>query len=189
MDVKALVRSACAAARAQQIDAESPGELHRKRSTAWVECLADQFRAYYRADQTVRVFSKGCCANRREFGLNELLYDVSVCRSGSVRSSVQGRQLLYIREVLWQVESEFARDGREALKDFSKLVCGSAQSKLFVGPQVADNESFINVLLPAARACTGQVIVVLLPHPRQWDSATFDVQAWELRADRWTLLL
>jgi len=188
MDVRELARSALDAARAQQIDAGAPGELHRKRSRAWVERLADQFRAYYRTDETVRVFSKGCRANRKEFGLNELLYDVSVCRSGSVRSSAQGRQLLYIREVLWQVESEFARDGREALKDFSKLVCGSAQNKLFVGPQVADNEGFINVLLPAARACTGRVIVVLLPHPRQWDNAAFDVQGWELRADRWTLL-
>ncbi len=188
MNVKELVRSALDAARAQQIDAESLRELHRKRSTAWVECLADHFRAYYKTDQTVRVFSRGCSANRREFGLNEFLYDVSVCRSGSVRSSVQGQQLLYIGEVLWQIESEFARNGREALKDFNKLVCGSAQNKLFIGPQVTNNESFINVLLPAARACTGRVIVVLLPHPRQWDNAAFDVQGWDLRADRWTLL-
>lgn len=185
MDVMGSVKLAFDEARAQHIDAQSTGELDRKRSTAWVECLAEQFRAHYRTDPTVRVFSKGCYANRRAFGLNELLYDVSVCRSGSVRSSVQGRPLSYIAEVLWQVESEFAPNGREALKDFSKLVCGSAQNKLFVGPQVTDNESFIKVLLPAAKACTGRVFVVLLPHPRQWDDATFDVQGWELLADRW----
>ena len=56
-------------------------------------------------------------------------------------------------EVLWQVESEFANNSRETLKDFNKLVCGSAKHKLFVGSQVSDRESFIHVLLPAARAC------------------------------------
>ena len=136
-------------------------------------------------DEAVRVFSKGCRANRKEFGLNELLYDVSVCRSGTVRSSVHGRQLPYIREVLWQVESEFALDGREALKDFNKLVCGSAQNKLFAGPLVAANEGFINVLLPAARVCTGRIVVVLLPHPGRWGDAAFEVRGWELKVDRW----
>ncbi len=37
-------------------------------------------RGAYSGDETVRVFSKGCDVNRKDFGVNELLYDVLVCR-------------------------------------------------------------------------------------------------------------
>jgi hypothetical protein len=188
MDIRRLVRQAFDAARRQSTDAQSRGGIHRQRSTALVECLADQFRAHFSAYPDARVFSRGSAANRTEFLLNELLYDVSVCRVASVPSSVQRRHLVYVQSVLWQVESEFARNGRECLKDFSKLVCGSAQNKLFVGPQVRNAEAFMDVFLPAAQACTGHVVTVLLPHPDRWDRPTLDLQGWELEAGRWAPL-
>lgn len=69
------------------------------------------------------------------------------------------------------VESEFARNSRQALIDFNKLVLGSAHNKLFIGPQVSEVEPFVNVLKPAARACTGNVYIALIPHPAKWKGA------------------
>ncbi len=79
------------------------------------------------------------------------------------------------------MESEFARDSRQALIDFNKLVLGSAHNKLFVGPQVSKVEQFIDVLKPAARACTRNVYVALIPHPAKWKNASDYVQLWSLK--------
>lgn len=68
-----------------------------------------------------------------------------MCRIARVESAAQGKTLWYVAEALWQVESELARDSRQALIDFNKLVLGAARHKLFVGPQVADSEAFVGV--------------------------------------------
>ena len=47
---------------------------NRNRSRNWVNCLARNFRSGF-AENDVRVFSKHDDLNRKEFGLNELLYD------------------------------------------------------------------------------------------------------------------
>ncbi len=91
MDIKQLLSSALSAARTQKIEAESQSQLHRRRSSIWVECLADQFRTHYEADAAVRVFSKECYGKRGDFGLNEPLHDVCVCRLASVQSAGQRR--------------------------------------------------------------------------------------------------
>ena len=57
MDLKAVLVAALQAATTQQIEDRSPGDLHRMRSSIWVERLADQFRAHYGDDLDVRVFS------------------------------------------------------------------------------------------------------------------------------------
>jgi len=94
--------------------------------------MAEEFRKLY-PEPDVRVFCKWDDCNRGEFGLNELLYDVCVCRTETCLSARQGKTLRYVTKALWQVESEFARDSYEAVKDFNKLVIGSAENKLFVG--------------------------------------------------------
>jgi hypothetical protein len=168
--ISSIVKAAYANARSTPIAFTDPLRLHRERSRIWVEALASEFRNFHCGDLNVRVFSKHCPDSRREFHLNELLYDVCVCRVEAVPSAVHKRELIYIKEPLWLIESEFAKDSRQALIDFNKLVLGSSQNKLFVGPQVKDNESFIEVLVPPASACTGNVFLALLPHPALWDS-------------------
>ncbi len=151
-----------------------------------MEALASEFREFHRADPDVRVFSKHCPDSRREFHLNELLYDVCVCRVAPVPSAVHKKELLYIKEPLWIIESEFARDSHQALIDFNKLVLGSSHHKLFVGPQVDDNESFIKVLVPPAAACTGDVFLALVPHPAVWNSdSDGDPLFWRFRDGTW----
>jgi hypothetical protein len=147
--------------------------------------MAAQFRAQYAGDASVRVFYQQDPQHRAQFGRNELLYDVLVARVGSVRSARQGKELSYVRRVLWQVESEFARNSREALFDFNKLVLGSAKSKLFIGPQMQQPARFLEVLRPAARACSGIVYAALVPHPDRWDGDAHPIEAWTLRNDKW----
>lgn len=179
-------QSALAAAMSKSIDANTPKELHTLRSRAWVAALADEFRTHYRDDPDVRVLSKHDPSNHREFGLNELLYDVLVCRVGTAPAANSPATLTYVREALWQVESEFARDSRQAVYDLNKLVLGAAPHKLFVGPQVSDEARFLAALLPAARCCSGEVYVALVPHPAQWDDCEVVVRVWRLVEEGWT---
>jgi len=132
------------------------------------------------------VFSKHCPDHKADFKLNELLYDICVCRVAPVQSAVHKKELLYITDALWLIESEFARDSRQTLLDFNKLVLGSSRNKLFVGPQVRDNDSFIRVLLAPAAACTGNVFLALLPHPALWDSdGQAEPKFWRFAGGQW----
>jgi hypothetical protein len=154
--------------------------LHAGRSGAFVSALASQLREQYAKESDVRTFDKYHEGNRSEFGLNELLHDITVCRVAQVPSCAQGRHLSYVSAPIWQVESELAKDSRQALFDFNKLVLGAALLKLFVGPAVADADAFIDVLRPAAACCTGQVFVALIPHPAVWDAVADEVLCREL---------
>src|SRR5687767_9208819 len=87
---------------------DSPSQvLHQARSREWVRCLAGQLKGLYAEEPDVRVFHKGDDANRLEFGLNELLYDICICRTAPCPSARQGKTLRYVTKALWQVESEF----------------------------------------------------------------------------------
>jgi len=110
---------------------------------------------------------------------------VLVCRVGRVPSAAHRKEMLYIDQALWQVESEFARSSGQALMDFNKLVLGSAEHKLFVGPRVHDEARFLNVLLPAACRCSGKVYTALVPHPGTWAEDGSGVSLWSLSGGRW----
>ncbi len=153
-----------------------------------MKALHSQFEALYENDQTVWVLTRSRDDHRSELGLNELLHDVCVCQVGQVPSAIHRTTLTYVRRVLWQVESEFDKNSRSTLADFNKLVCGSAESKLFIGSQVDDNEASIDFLRPAAMACSGRVFVSLLPHPSDWCGFGGRVHLWELKNGTWSKL-
>lgn len=86
------------------------------------------------------------------------------------------------------MESEFARDTGEAVADFNKLVLGSAQNKLFIGPQVHDPQSFLNVLIPAAKSCSGSVFAALVPHPDRWEeNGEPGIALWQFSQNAWAV--
>ena len=179
-DVKQLLQEALKQAQSKPDKGNTIQQINMNRSQYWVKALAEQFQKRYEGDSGIRVFSKTDPTNRKDFGLNELLHDVVVCRVGEVESSVRGKTLLFIKEVLWQIESEFAHDSRKALVDFNKLVLGSGENKLFIGSQVKKGKenSFLSVLQPAARYCTGDVYVCMIPHPSNWVDSDNDVHLW-----------
>src|SRR5207248_1386226 len=148
------------------------------RSRVWVDALARQFRQTI-AEPDVCVFSKYDKTNRERFGLNEMLYDVCVCRAGSVTSPVHGNTLHYICKPLWQVESEFAHDTRQTMFDFNKLVLGSAENKLCVCPATPRPENYLNTLADPAGCCSGTVYVGFVPNPSTWAGGSVDLRCYQ----------
>lgn len=180
-DVDAAIDCALKAARRQPPESSDKRILHAARSRDFVAALGDQLGALHAEEPDVRVFTKHDERNRGEFGMNELLYDVTVCRTASVDSTAQGKRLHYVQAPIWHVESELAKDSRQALFDFNKLVLGAAPLNLFVGPIVHDVESFLDVLRTPASCCQGRVFAALIPHPREWDQVRQPVQCEELK--------
>jgi len=179
-DVKQLLQEALQQAQSEPDTGETTQKTNLNRSRSWVKALAEQFKKRYEGDTDIRIFTQSDYSNRRDFGLNELLYDILVCRAGEVESSVHKKKLCFIKEVLWQVESEFAHNTRSALVDFNKLVLGSGKNKLFVASQVkkGTENSFLKVLQPAARYCTGDVYVGMIPHPSNWIDTDNEIHLW-----------
>ena len=179
-DVKQLLKKALQQAQSGPDTGETTQKINLNRSQSWVKALAEQFNKRYEGDTDIRIFTKSDYSNRKDFGLNELLYDILVCRVGEVESSVHKKKLCFIKEVLWQVESEFAHNTRSTLVDFNKLVLGSGKNKLFIASQVkkGTESSFLKVLQPAAGYCIGDVYVGMIPHPVNWGNIENTVHLW-----------
>ena len=110
----------------------STAQINRERSIDWVDYLGKGFREYYNNDDQC-VFWRKNQGNRKQFGLNELLFDISVCQIKEVPSIRHGKPLPFVSKCYWQVESELNdSDSREITKDFSKLVMGHSDNKLFI---------------------------------------------------------
>ncbi len=184
--LKDLIFSSFKEAKKAQDSDLTPQDLHRKRSQEWVKVLARNFRkCYSNQDNKVKVFSKDFGEYRAEFKVNELLYDIAVCRTGETPSAQKGTLLTYIQEALWVVESEMARDSHEAIIDFSKLVMGSAQNKLFIGPKVNNQGNFNKVLLAPAGHCCGNVYLAIIPHPEDWGKRDDEPEVFILSGGSW----
>ena len=77
--VTRCVEQALNTARDTPIEAATTQRLHAARSRSFVTALGDQLGALYTGQPDVRVFTKHDDRNRADFGMNELLYDVTVC--------------------------------------------------------------------------------------------------------------
>jgi hypothetical protein len=180
LDVKQLLQEALKQAQLAPDKDNTIQKINQNRSLIWVKALAEQFKKRYEGDPEIRVFTKSNYSNRKDFGLNELLHDIMVCRIGEVESSLHKKKLCFIKEVLWQIESEFANNTKSSLVDFNKLVLGSAKFKLFIASQVkkGTENSFLKVLKPAAGYCTGDIYVSMVPHPKNWGNTENVVHLW-----------
>ena len=151
-------------------------------SERWVEALADELRAAYGSDPSVRVVQRGSDESP-ELGDVALPVDIAVWRAGSNAVPGDGGAT-YVREVLWQVAVELGEDPRETLQALNRLVLGSASSKLLVGPQHGDATSVLNTLQRAAAACSGQLFLALAPLEGGPSAAP---RMWRFRRGRWNL--
>ncbi len=146
----------------------SLGQIHRDCANVWIDCLGDAFREYY-SSKNQRAFWMNNRDNR-DFMLNELLFDISVCQIGWVESIGQGKCLPYISKCLWQVESEFDKsNSRQITKDFSKLVMGRSESQLFVSTyQGIRQEQILSMCSKIASCCNGNLYLCFVEHPENW---------------------
>lgn len=171
--------------------AADPGQSNRNRSREFVKKLANAFRERFKThghNTNFCVLSRDNGDHRGEFGLNELLYDILVCEVGTVESARHSRALTFIRRTIWQIESEFSSNSRKALFDFNKLVLGSAQYKLFIGPKTSNDEQFLKSLFPAAQCCSGVVFAALASPPAKWSKAELSVKLWRADPHGWVPL-
>ena len=146
---------------------------NKRRSAEFVECLAGELRNYYQEEDRYRVLSKQYPGeNQYEFGLNELLYDILVCKIDHVNAVRKtDAELVFIKEGIWAIESEMAKNTREMLYDFNKLLVSSSRSKLFVGPLTSYNDEVLALLSNTAKdsLCNGAFYFTLIPHPDDWE--------------------
>jgi hypothetical protein len=152
------------------VNEEDEEALHFNRSREFVEALAEGLRLAFPESSSVRVFSKHYGKNRTRFGVNELKYDVLMCDTGTSRAATKSSELTFITRAYWAVESEFARNARQSMYDFNKLILSSSEAKLFIGPlfRGSDPTALLRPLRAAAHHCSGEVLVALLPHPSLW---------------------
>ena len=165
----AFLNSAFETARLDGVDLSNA-----ERSAAFVSCLASELRKHYKAVQgegqpKYAVFSRDYPGNQKEFGLNELMFDIVAAEIATVKS-VRGIDITAIRGAEWLIESELKRtDSRDVLVDFNKLVIGQAKNKLLVVAAGSSVASWIEAIA-AELICaqSANFYLALLPHPNEW---------------------
>lgn len=161
---------------------------NRNRSTAWVNALAHQFEQNYQLGERHRVFWKGSDKNKKNFRLNELLFDIVVC-SVSTTESLQRQSipLELITDSHWQIESEFAENTRDILVDMSKLVLGSAENKLMVASarDCRTEKRILQQCSEIASRCGSNVYFCFVAHPREWKNEPQAPTLYEWTAGDW----
>ena len=158
-----------------------------QRSRNWVDALARQFNRHYPRER-YRVFWAGNEDNQAEFGVNELLFDLAVCSVSTTASlQRQPQPLPFIARCHWQIESEFNRTNtREIIIDMSKLVMGSAESKMFVASHRGDRDrDILEQCAPIAACCAGTVYFCFVSHPDVWEDDPEAPVLHEWIADGW----
>jgi len=176
MDLQRILKSAYEVARNKAFDKEASncdedqGKRNSIRSAKWVEALGfELFRNEENERDSIVLFTK--CMHNCDFKINEFLYDILIAKTGETESKDKKKQLKYIKEAIWQVESEFSANSYHSVIDFSKLVIGKARHKLFVGPYIPrSNAALLEVLKKPARSASvsGQCYLGLIPHPKDW---------------------
>ena len=157
-------------------------QTQRDSAKAWIDCLGEGFREHYRSKEH-RVFWRTNRDNSA-FGLNELLFDISVCQIGYVKSIAKAKPLPYIAKSLWQVESEFdKRNSREITKDFSKLVMGRSENQLFISTyQGTRQEQVRSMCSKIASCCNGNLYLCFVEYPGKWSK---DPQLFKWEENDW----
>ena len=152
--------------------------FHHDRSPAFVAAIARAFQREYPTTGGTRVFWRPSpdAEQPLKLGRNELLYDIAVCRVETVRLEEKKMDLPHVAGVLWLVESEFAHNRRQLLRDSSKLVVGRADNKLFIASHSGNDDKLLDHLAKPAACCDGSVYLALVRHPKDWGSGPADIE-------------
>lgn len=181
------VLAACAQTEPLRADsgARAAQQLHADRSRQWVDQLACALlRRYPAPDHAVFWRSSNeqnahLLEQRRQYGLNELLCDILVCRT-EPGVGPHGRR--YLRHAEWAIESEFSGYGRAVLLDCSKLHLMRASNKLFVCSRSSGIEALLRE--SAWRQPDERFYLAQLPHPKDWAVGAPSPRLWEVDTTR-----
>ena len=188
MNIRHLLHYSFHDARNALVMGTSAASLARARERAFVKAFATQLSEAFTTED-IRVFSAYGRGNRNDFGAEQLLYDVEVCRVDCGTTSDRKKvNFAYIRAALWQIEIEFSLDWRDAVYTLNRLSCGAAENKLLItARRKSGRDDFLATMLPVASACTGQVYLALLTQPQDWDDDEGSLDVLQLdKDDVWT---
>ena len=164
----------------------STGSLARARERVFVKTLVTQLESAH-DDDAIRVFSPYSRGNMADFGTEQLLHDICVCRIGSGETAERKpNDFLYIEKALWQIEVDFSREWRRALHAINRLNCGSAANKLLIVSQLdSGGEIFVNTLKAPGAVSDGVLYLALIPHPKDWDEIDSAPNVWRMADGDW----
>jgi hypothetical protein len=164
----------------------SSQSLTRARERVWIKMLSTHL-ADALGEHDCRVFSAYNRGNIEDFGTEQLLYDIQVCRVGvTTTADKKKEQLHYIQASLWQIEIDFSRGIHPAIFAFNRLVTGNAENKLLIGAHLkTGRNTYIGTLKASAMACSGNVYLALIPHPEDWDDDDLSIDVWQFIDGDW----
>lgn len=186
MDIRRVINDSYGSATKALVMGTSPQALTRARERAFVKILVDQLESEYTGDD-IRVFSQFGRGNLRDFGTEQLLSDICVCRVGAGQTGGrQSQEFLYVAEVLAQVEIELSRQWRREVQALNRLISGTAADKLLVAalPGRGSAESLKTLEAPFS-ALPGAASLALIPHPSDWDTTEAAPEVWRLGKGEW----
>ena len=169
-NISQVILSAWKEAHQTVVEESEWGKTNILRSQKWIDSLAQRFKEHY-AGEHCCVFWRDNDENRNQFGLNELLFDIAVCRISATKSlQAKAQDLSFVAQCHWQIESEFSKaNTRDIVVDMSKLVMGSAENKLIVAARRGDGEAAIlEQCSEIAACCSGRVYFCFVSHPENW---------------------
>lgn len=164
----------------------SPESLARARERAFVKALATQFEARYEGEE-FRTFSLYGRGNLADFGGEQLLFDIEVCRVASASSAQRKKETFYVvREALWQVEIDLSQDWRRVVFAMNRLRCGAAENKLVIAaaPRTAQ-DNFLKTLEQPDAVPGEKFYLATIPHPRDWEDDEETLMIWQFAEGEW----
>lgn len=154
-----------------QVEDKKKGDKNREKSTAFIGEVRKGLEDYF-----LKVFGKGYATFSRNksnkvFRLNELLYDIHVCKIGSFPSQPKNVEISFVEKSIVQMESEFSNYIRDSTLDFSKLVCGRAELKIMVLPLTNEGsvERYCDSFKELTKGIPEPLYLCFIKHPRDWD--------------------
>ncbi len=184
MNIADIVTGSFRDATAALVMGTSAATLARARERALLKALAARLRAA-RPAADLRVFAADGRAGAPAIS-GAQLYDISICRVESGSSAGrQPQEFHFIREALWQIELDFSREWRGALRAVSRLNCGAAAGKLLIACPPPNRGSDFRQTLAPPFAGSGERYLACIPHPSDWDDSEASPQVWRLEAGAW----
>ena len=143
----------------------------------------EPFQNYYNERQIVAFYSQNQDKDHREF-----LFDITVGISKSFETDKK-HKVEYVAKSIWQIESEFAKNARETVKDFSKLFSGNAPYQMMVCPLSSDKdkpEYLLDQMKKLMEYYSNTIYFFLLPHPSEWLKKDLKKLWIECRLNKWS---
>lgn len=190
MDIQVILRGSYDKTLKALVMGTSPESLARARERAFVKSLATAFVGRF-ADEGVRVFSAYGRGNRADFGSEQLLFDIEVCRVASASSAGRKQESFYIvKEALWQIEIDLSQDWRQVVFALNRLRCGAAENKLLIAAApTPGHDGFLETLAMPAAESGGALYLATIPHPRAWDDDDANLKLWLLAEGEWQAIM